>query len=97
MRLCRGMCMLLGDSPGGGPPNVLQAGQNTLWVSGTPFSDDGESPMYSQMMCHGLHRPCVSTHSAACRLLQEVRTADQPISGRFEEAERLWAPFLIFM
>ena len=37
----RGMCMLMADPPGGGPPSVLQAGQNTLWVSGTPFSGDG--------------------------------------------------------
>ena len=50
VRACRGMCMLLREPPGGGPPNVLQAGQNTLWVSGTPFSDDGERP-WSTNLC----------------------------------------------
>ena len=69
MCMCRGMCMLLGDPPGGGPPNVLQAGQNTLWVSGTPFSDDGERP----------HVIANAVPWAACLL--EVRMADQPNSG----------------
>ena len=33
------MCVLLKDGPDGAAPNVVQAGPNTLFVSGTPGSE----------------------------------------------------------
>ena len=33
------MCLLLQDTPDGRPPNVIQAGPNTLFVSGSPGGD----------------------------------------------------------
>ena len=57
--------MLLGDPLGGGPPNVLQAGQNTLWVSGTPFTDDCERPRASAHAYLWLHGLCAE-YAVSC-------------------------------
>ena len=76
--MCRGMCILLRDPPGGGPPNVLQAGQNTLWVSGTPFTDDRERPQINIKCCAVAAQAMCRYISAACSVPQEVRMADRP-------------------
>jgi len=57
----RGMCVLLKDAPDGSPPNVVQAGPNTLFVAGTPGSErvgGRPTPQAWLRVCRRAHDAC---------------------------------------